>query len=125
MSEESIPAGSINWRDLTVADADGLCDFYEQVVGWQREPFDMGGYQDYCMKDADGTVVAGICHAKGANEGVPPQWLPYITVTDIASSIESCKALGGKLLHGPRNAGGGDCAVIQDPRGAVVGLYQG
>ena len=35
--------GSIGWRDLTVPDAEGIRDFYEQVVGWKADPVDLGG----------------------------------------------------------------------------------
>lgn len=39
--------GSIEWRDLTVADAQQISDFYAHVVGWQKEPVDMGSYNDF------------------------------------------------------------------------------
>ena len=117
--------GQIGWFDLTVPDAESLRAFYERVVGWSSEPVDMAGYNDYCMKppDDDG-AVAGICHARGANADVPPQWLLYITVADVAKSASECRSAGGEVIVGPREVGGGQFAVIRDPAGAVCALYQ-
>ena len=117
--------GQIGWFDLTVPDAESLRAFYERVVGWSSEPVDMDGYNDYAMKPpgADG-AVAGICHARGTNAEIPPQWLLYITVADVAKSARECTAAGGEVIVGPREMGGGGFAVIRDPAGAVCALYQ-
>jgi hypothetical protein len=73
--------GSIEWRDLTVEDASHISDFYAQVVGWEKEPVSMGDYDDFNMNNSEGTV-AGICHARGGNSVIPPQWLMYVRVED-------------------------------------------
>lgn len=125
MSDPAQAPGSINWTDLTVPNAEPIRSFYEKVVGWDSEPFDMGGYNDHCMKDASGKTVAGICHAKGENAGVPPQWLVYLNVADLDTSLQAVAEQGGQVLHGPRSMGGGSrMAVIQDPAGAVCALFQ-
>lgn len=125
MSENSTPApGTIAWHDLTVEDADGLRDFYASVVGWKPSPVQMGDYADYSMIAADGNCSAGICHARGDNEGLPAQWLIYIVVENLEASLAECTRLGGTLLHGPRDMHGSKFAVIQDPAGAVAGLYE-
>ena len=124
MSESPSRAGAIAWIDLTTEDADGIRDFYEKVTGWSHSPVEMGDYQDYCMNASDGDTVAGICHARGENAGLPAQWMVYINVKDLDRSIEICRAQGGKVLHGPRNLGRAKCAVIEDPAGACAALYQ-
>lgn len=116
--------GSMGWRDLTVEDAESVRDFYKRVVGWESSPVEMGGYSDFTMHDADGDVVAGICHARGTNAGLPPQWLVYIVVADLDGSIAACEEAGGQVVNGPRGAGGGRMCVIRDPAGAVCALYQ-
>ena len=117
--------GKIGWIDLTVADAQGVGAFYREVVGWRSEGVDMGGYQDYCMLPADGEAVAGVCHARGTNEGIPAQWLIYITVADLEASLERCRALGGEVVRGARGLGGmGRFAIVRDPAGAVCALFQ-
>ena len=94
--------GAIFWQDLTVDNADQVRDFYSQVVGWTHADQDMGGYADYNMNDPEsGETVAGICHAKGSNAGLPSQWVVYIAVADVAQSIKKCLELGGRWLMVP------------------------
>ena len=124
MGEEKKIIGSIQWRDLTVPAADDVRDFYEAVVGWTSDPLDMGGYSDYCMKNEEGEVVAGICHARGVNAGLPAVWLMYITVADLDASIAQVTARGGRVLSGPKTMGPKRYCVIQDPAGAVAALFQ-
>jgi hypothetical protein len=117
--------GKIGWIDLTVPDAERVRDFYRAVVGWESEGVDMGGYQDYCMASAEGGPVAGVCHARGTNEGLPPQWLIYITVASLDESLARCRALGGEVVRAPRGLGGqGRFAVVRDPAGAVCALFE-
>ncbi|HEX2188090.1 MAG TPA: VOC family protein [Longimicrobiaceae bacterium] len=126
MSEQAKPeVGSIGWADLTVPDADGVRDFYREVVGWTATGLDMGGYEDYCMNlPGSGKTVAGVCHARGANAGLPAQWLVYITVEDVDRCAARVVELGGEVLAGPRGAGGqGRYCVIRDPAGAVCALH--
>jgi len=119
-------AGSIGWFDLTVEQGAKICDFYAQVVGWKTEPVSVGDYDDYVMKTAESeTPVAGVCHARGQNADLPPQWLMYVSVNDLDASIASCETLGGKVLSPRRDMGSyGTMAVIQDPAGAVMALMQ-
>lgn len=121
----AMQAGKIVWVDLTVNDAEGLRDFYNAVAGWEPSPVDCGGYDDYNMLvPGTETPAAGVCHARGVNADIPPQWMIYITVPDIDASIEAVKSGGGKVLVGPRDMGGARSAVIQDPAGAVCTLFQ-
>lgn len=115
--------GAILWWDLSIPDATPIRDFYTAVVGWNAEPVEMGGYADFAMKIADtDQVAAGICHARGENAGLPPVWLPYIAVPDMAAALATCRALGGQVIHGPRGIGAQTIAVIQDPSGAWAAL---
>ena len=124
MSKQNEP-GEIGWIDITVDDAESLRDFYGEVAGWRPENVAMGEYDDFVMTlPGSGKPAAGICHARGSNAKLPAQWLIYITVDNVDASAEACRALGGKVLVGPRAMGGGRFAVIEDPAGAVAALYQ-
>jgi len=117
------PTGTIVWKDLTVENADVIRDFYGEVVGWKHEAVGMGGYDDYNMfPRGGGEAVAGICHARGANDNLPAQWLLYVNVEDIDSSIRRAVELGGHLIDGPRTMGKNQFCVIRDPAGAVMAL---
>ena len=115
--------GRIGWIDLTVGDAGEVKDFYEKVVGWKVSPLDVGGYDDFVLGvPSDDSAIAGICHSRGENAKLPPQWLVYVNVESVAASLEQVKALGGEVIDGPRKLGGRDFACIRDPAGAYLGL---
>lgn len=120
-----MPTGEIGWIDLTVPDAAKVRDFYSQVVGWEHTEVDMGGYSDFSMNlPGSSKTVAGICHTRGVNADMPPQWLIYINVDNLEASLKACREAGGKILRGATSMGAGRMAVIQDPAGAVAALYQ-
>jgi predicted enzyme related to lactoylglutathione lyase len=114
--------GSIEWRDLTVEDASHISDFYAQVVGWEKEPVSMGDYDDFNMNNAEGTV-AGICHARGGNSVIPPQWLMYVRVEDAELSAKKTCELGGEIIKGPTTFGGQTYFIIRDPGGAILAIF--
>jgi uncharacterized protein len=117
--------GSIIWTDLTIPDAEAIREFYANVVGWTFTPVSMGKYTDFQMNaPATGEAVAGICHARGMNAGLPPQWLVYISVEDIEGCVKRCKEMGGSIVVSPRPMGpNGSFCVIKDPAGAVAALF--
>jgi hypothetical protein len=126
MSQSGSPkVGTIGWHDLTVSNAAAVRDFYQAVVGWRPEPVDMGGYSDFnLLSPTTGEAVAGVCHARGENAGVPPQWLMYVVVEDVDRSASKCVELGGAVVVGPKPLSGGHFCVIRDPAGAVCALFQ-
>ena len=124
MADDRPAPGTIAWIDLTVPDAAAIRDFYEQVTGWRGEPVDMGEYSDFNMLPPGGEPVAGVCHARGANESMPPVWMMYIVVADLDYSLRRCLELGGEVVVPIRRgeSWGGMC-VIRDPSGALAALY--
>lgn len=120
----ALGVGRITWVDLTVENAADVRSFYQAVVGWSCSEVEMDGYVDFGMHPApNAEMVAGICHARGSNADLPPQWLIYITVPDVDASAARCKELGGEVLAGPRPLGEGRFCVVRDPAGAVCALY--
>ena len=118
--------GTIGWIDLTVDNAGAVRDFYSAVVGWRSEGVSMGDYEDFNMiAPGNNEPVAGVCHARSGNTGLPAQWLMYITIENIEQSTAACKEKGGKVLREPKAISGyGTFCVIEDPAGAVVALFE-
>ncbi|MBT1711419.1 hypothetical protein KK062_24465 [Fulvivirgaceae bacterium PWU5] len=118
--------GAIVSADLTVSNANQLKDFYAQVIGWTPEELKMGDnhdYADYVMKDSGGNWAGGVCEAKGANTGIPAQWIVYINVRDIKDSVEKCRELGGKIVKEAFDSHGNYIyAMLQDPFGAILAV---
>ncbi|MEL6610547.1 MAG: VOC family protein [Bacteroidota bacterium] len=122
-------AGRIAWLDLTVSEATTTSEFYRDVVGWEAQPVAMENegqrYADYNMVGADGEAVAGVCHARGVNAGLPEVWLLYLPVGDLAESLRRVREKGGAVVSETRSADGAIAfATIRDPVGAYVALAQ-
>ena len=116
--------GTFAWHDLTVENAGEVRDFYAAVLDWTSTDVPMGDYADYGMAAADGQPVAGVCHARGPNTGLPPVWLVYVVVADLDATLEQVDEHGGTVTDGPRAVGSDRMAVIEDPGGAVLALYE-
>ncbi|HWV72926.1 MAG TPA: VOC family protein [Pseudosphingobacterium sp.] len=127
MEKKTLSKGTIVSADLTVEDAENIRDFYKAVIGWDVEEMPLKDgieqYSDYIMKDADGNWAGGVCHHRGVNAGIPPQWIVYINVENIGASIQQCIELGGSVVKESKDSVGKyHYAIIRDPSGAVLGL---
>ncbi len=123
----AVRVGRISWLDLTVSDASATRDFYRQVVGWSVQDAEMEDegerYADYNMCGDDGNPAAGVCHARGVNLGLPPIWMIYLPVGDLAESVRRVQEEGGKFIKATRgNDGEYASAVVQDLVGAYLAL---
>ena len=128
--DPSASVGCVAWLDLTVSDATATREFYGQVVGWSAKDVEMYDaskrYADYNMLGDDGNAAAGICHARGVNLDVPPVWMLYLPVGDLAESLRRVAQEGGKIIkETPAKGRGYSYAVLQDPVGAYVALVPG
>ncbi len=123
-SDDKPGVGSVGWIDLTVDNAEEIRDFYKSVIGWESDDVEMDGYSDFnMMAPGSGEPIAGVCHARGSNKDIPPQWILYFIVEDVDQSVKACESLGGKILVGPKKMGDATYCVIQDPAGAACALY--
>jgi uncharacterized protein len=120
------PTGAPCWMDLLTSDTERARGFYAEVFGWTAgeaaEQF--GGY---FMFMRDGVPVAG-CMPKvpgmPGSDG-PDTWGVYLSAEDAKTAVEAALAYGGMLLAGPMDiADLGVQAVIDDPAGARIGLWQ-
>jgi predicted enzyme related to lactoylglutathione lyase len=124
---ESYAPGTFCWVDLGTTDAEGAQAFYARLFGWEVEAMPVGGGQTYSMARLGGRDVAAI-YEQGAEEraaGVPPHWSSYISVVDVDEVAARVAGLGGRLLAEPFDVlDSGRTAVVQDPTGAIVSLWQ-
>ena len=122
MADSQPKLGTVAWVDLTVPDAPKLRDFYKKVIGWEPSPVKMGDYDDYNMlAPSTEKPAAGICHARGGNAKIPPQWMIYVTVKDLETSIKIAENSGGSVVTRLSKT----MCIIRDPAGAVMGIMQG
>jgi predicted enzyme related to lactoylglutathione lyase len=130
LPDAAAPVGRIYWLDLTVPDASATQDFYRQVVEWsvQHVEMEVGSerYADYNLLREDGNPVAGVCHARGVNVGLPRVWMIYLPVGDLAESLRRVQEEGGKAIKVMQGEDGEYVhAAVQDPVGAYLALIAG
>ncbi|GAA3380194.1 VOC family protein [Streptomyces racemochromogenes] len=121
--------GTPCWIDLMVPDQQAAIDFYSDLFGWQGEvgPPETGGYAVCTLK---GKPVAGIMKAMNPDGTVPDPlpptvWTTYLSTDSIDATVKSVTDAGGTVMMGPMDVMDlGRMAVIADPAGAVVGLWQ-
>jgi uncharacterized protein len=116
--------GLPSWVDLSTPKPDESASFYGQVLGWTAEeagdPEEYGGYRIF-LKDAK--QVGGLM--KIQQEGQPPSWNVYITVSDANETAEKVKEAGGEVIVEPMDvADQGRMAFFADPTGAAFGIWQ-
>jgi predicted enzyme related to lactoylglutathione lyase len=119
--------GSVNWHDLTVENAEGLKDFYQKITNWNMDKIpmkdDRGEYFDFMMKSEDGIPIAGICNHRGANTGIPPAWIMYISVENVQQAVDEAVKSGAEILKKQLHKDGSMYYVIlKDPAGIPFGL---
>ncbi|MCP3760056.1 VOC family protein [Streptomyces sp. TBY4] len=121
--------GTPCWIDLMVPDQQAALDFYADLFGWQGEigPPETGGYSVCTLK---GKPVAGIMKAMNPDGSTPDPapptvWTTYLATDAIDAALKSVTDAGGTVMMGPMDVMDlGRMAVIADPTGAVVGLWQ-
>ena len=126
-TSDDAPVGRIGWLDLTVPDASATRDFYRQVIGWSAQDVGMtdgdNRYADYNMIGDGGNPVAGVCHARGVNAGLPPVWMIYLPVGDLTESVRRVEEEGGTVVREMRQKNGEYAyAAVRDPVGAHLAL---
>ena len=112
------------WYDATTSDMKRATTFYKGVIGWTAA--DSGNpTQRYTLFSAKARMVAGLMPIPDDAKGMPPMWMGYIGVSDIAAFVKKVKAAGGAVHRGPWEVPGvGHMAVAGDPHGAGFMLFQ-
>lgn len=118
--------GTPSWVDLSTTDVEAAKVFYAKVLGWTYR--DMGPEAgNYVMASRDGKSAAGIMpHPEElAASGAPSMWNAYVTVADAAATVAATERAGGTVLQAPFDVmTAGKMAVVQDPAGAVISLWE-
>ena len=113
------------WVDTWQPDAEAAVRFYTRLFGWDLEdtmPADVPGQHFMCR--LRGRDVAAIASRPQA---APPvtAWTTYVWVVDAADTASRAGAAGGSVLVETfESLDGGRIAIIADPAGAAIGVWQ-
>ncbi|MCW3840375.1 VOC family protein [Micromonospora yasonensis] len=115
--------GAPAWVELSVTDLDAAKEFYGRLFGWEFKT-DEDSERKYTYALHQGAKVAGLSQIP-AGSGQPTVWATYLAAADLKSMVDGAVRRGATLLVPPFEvAGRGRAAVLRDPSGAVVGLWQ-
>ena len=129
MKIERHAPGAPCWVDLETTDQEAAKAFYGELFGWSYEdmPMDEAGHQRYSMASLGGSYAAAIYTQQDEQRqmGIPPHWSVHLTVDDVDATAGRVTELGGNLLMEPFDVfESGRMAVLSDPTGAAVALWQ-
>jgi uncharacterized protein len=126
MSEVSYEQGVFCWVDLSAHDMEAAKRWDGRLFGWEMTPSDDPN-MPYSMAMQGGKMIAGIGQMPPdmQKQGVPPVWTSYAWVEDCAKIEAAAREAGATVLMPTMAVGdAGSMAILQDPGGAVMGLWQ-
>ena len=116
--------GAIMWNELVTTDQKDATDFYTGLLGLGSGS--MEGPMEYTLLKASGDDVAGVMQITEDMGPVPPNWMVYFGVANVDDTTSQAESLGAiVLVPGTDIPGIGRFATIQDPQGAVFGIFTG
>lgn len=130
--------GHVCWVELVTPDRPTAKAFYEKLIGWESvdremnpaEMCESGEGQNFTCtllgRPGAAEKVAGMMQMDGPQwQGIPPHWMPYISVEDVDAKAARTTELGGKVIVPPMNIPNvGRFCLIEDPTGAKISLIQ-
>ncbi|WP_420113110.1 VOC family protein [Pseudactinotalea sp.] len=123
-------SGCLTWNELRTAEPERVLLFYADLFGWSFEQVDRtagGGYWEISTPAAGGRRNGGVRQLPSADalSSATYSWIPYYAVESVLATTEAARAAGGRVHAGQGRPDADATATIEDPTGAVVGLYQG
>jgi len=122
----SAAKGRFVWFELMTTDVSAAIAYYTAVCGWETASW--GDASGYTMWKVPGHAeIGGVMtlpeDAKAM--GSPPAWLGNLCVESCDGAVFTTVANGGTLLKPAFDVPGvGRVAIVADPSGAVLALYQ-
>jgi uncharacterized protein len=117
--------GAPCWIDTWQPDADAAVAFYTGLLGWEApEPTPVGASGKHYVCTLRGRDVAAIASRP---EAAPPVtvWTTYVQVADVDETASRAAEAGGVVHLEPFDAlDGGRIAILADPAGAGIGVWQ-
>lgn len=114
--------------ELATGDLSKAKDFYGKLFDWKLEDMPMpDGKGTYTMINVGEGTGGGMFSMTemGMPPGIPPHWLAYVGVDDVAAATQKAKALGATIVKDVMEVGQyGFMSVITDPTGATIAMWQ-
>lgn len=109
--------------ELQTSDLAKAKEFYSKLFDWKLEDMPAPGCGEPYIMINVGEGTGGGMFAS-TDPKVPPHWLAYVGVEDIAASTRKARELGATILQDVMEIGDyGRLSVIKDPTGAVIAMW--
>lgn len=113
--------GDITHIDIPVDDFDAAKNFYSTLFGWQFVAYP--GFEDYPMWRAPNNISGGGLAPRSDDFSQPRS---YVEVDSIDQVLEQVTGVGGAVLQPKQTISDTSWwAVVSDPAGNAIGLYEG
>jgi predicted enzyme related to lactoylglutathione lyase len=106
--------------ELHTADPTRAQSFYGELFNWKFKELKMPG-QPYYEVQTGGDLPGGMMRVDGR---APVGFLSYFAVTDLDASLAKAKSLGATVVKERTDIPEGSFAILTDPLGAAVALWQ-
>ena len=121
------PNGIFCWVDLSTPDTDGARAFYSGLFGWDPVGVETDMGPIYTMMQIEGNNVAGMgpMPPEMVAQSIPPIWTSYVKHDNADGIAAKAEAAGGTVVMPTMDVmDEGRMLMIQDPGGAVFGVWQ-
>jgi hypothetical protein len=108
--------------DLRTSDVATAREFYTSMFGWTVTDIPAGDEKISLLTDETGPW-GGFTRLPPGDQR-HPQWTPYAPVDDLGAATERARSLGATVLRDRVEMPGGTLAVIEDPTGASLVLWE-
>jgi len=115
------------WADLSTNNAEAAKKFYTTLFNWLAIDVPTGENETYTMLQKQDKNVCALyaMDPEMSQQGIPPSWQVYVAVKDVDTAVEKAAKLQGEVIMPPFDIFDyGRMAVIQDPTGASLALWQ-
>jgi uncharacterized protein len=111
------------WVDTLQPDAAAAVGFYSGLFGWEARDALADSPGRYFLCRLDGRDVAAIGSREAGGEA--PAWDTYVWVHSAEDTAARVRDAGGRVILEPFDSlDGGRTAIVADPAGAVLGVWQ-
>lgn len=123
---ERFAPGEFCWVELATSDQPLAKQFYSTLFGWTARDVPTGPGSVYTLMQLNERIAAGLFALTSSERsaGVPPHWQLYVAVDNVDQSADKASGLGGKVVEVFDVGDRGRAALIQDPTGAFLSLWQ-
>lgn len=124
MSDIRRPLGDFVWYDYMTRDIAAARSFYGELFGWTlsgESDFEDGSYAQL----SHGEQSFGGMMSLGEKPGARPDWLGYVWVEALEATLARATEAGGQIVVPVTGIPGtGRFAVLSDPCGAAIALFE-